>query len=312
MSQPLYRIGVLSQLTGLSTHAIRVWEKRYGASSPHRSPGGARLYTQEDVARFQLIQRLLEQGYATRAIANLSLEKLRELASSRPTEGASTAAPSVTAKSERDEEQASTVRSLVDALAELKIDAAERTLARASNEYSPRDLVMQVLAPTLKEVGRRWQGGELCTASEHAASALLRTRLGALLASQPPGSGAPVVCTTPAGEQHELGALLVAILTAMHGRRVVYLGANLPAEQIAEAVKMSRAKAVALSVVAMTGSAAAKELSRIAAALPREVEVVVGGGGAKPGLRVPKNVHILGSLEELEHWLDSAERRLKP
>jgi methanogenic corrinoid protein MtbC1 len=197
---------------------------------------------------------------------------------------------------------------LVDALAELKLDAAERILAQASNDYSPRDLVMHVVAPTLREVGQRWESGELCTASEHAASALMRTRLGALLAAQPPGTGSAVVCTTPAGELHELGALLVAVLTAMHGRRVVYLGANLPAGEIAEAVKMSRAKAVAISVIGMTAGAASKELKRIAALLPPKVELVVGGGGAKPRLLLPTNARNLGTLEELERWLDRGAR----
>ena len=111
-----------------------------------------------------------------------------------------------------------------------------RALTQATNAFSPHDLVVDVLAPTLDEIGVRWESGDLCIASEHAASAMLRTQLGALLAAQSVDERPPVICTTPSGEQHELGALLAAVVIAMHGRRAVYLGANLPASQIAQAV----------------------------------------------------------------------------
>lgn len=300
MNEPLYRIGTLAKLTGLSTHAIRVWERRYGAATPNRAPGGARLYTDEDVRRFRLIHQLITRGYATRAIASLSLAKLSALASpeldpsSTPDE-----------RGEPDQGARVVIEDLLRAITDMKIDAAERVLLRASNEFSPRELVTSVLAPALAEIGARWASGELCTASEHAASAMLRTRLGVMLAAQPVGNAAPVVCTTPAGEQHELGALLVAVLIAMRGRRAIFLGANLPAGQIAEAARMSRASGVALSLVSLPAAAARRELSLIAAALPSNVAILLGGRGAGDLRKLPERVQVLSTLPDLERWLDS-------
>jgi len=293
VSQPRYRIGTLAKLSGLSTHAIRVWEKRYGAQSPERSPGGARLYTDDDVKRFRLIQDLLKRGYATRAIAHLNTAELAELSE-----------PSAATSPPTDEQAAATAHALVDAVAAIDLDAAERVLLRAGNEFAPRELVTTVLAPALTEIGARWQSGSLCTASEHAASAMLRTRLGALLAAQPAGDTPPVICTTPAGERHELGALLVAVVIAMRGRRCLFLGADLPAEEIAVAARRSQALAVVLSLVALSAADAKRELNRIVKALPAGVEVVVGGrGGASLG-RLPPRVRRLGGFSELERWVD--------
>lgn len=297
-----YRIGTVAALAGLTTHAIRVWERRYGASAPSRSAGGARLYSEQDVQRFKLIKRLLEQGYSTRAIASLDLARLSALATA---EAPAVRAPSVAPEAER---ARATIDSLLAAVADMNVDAAERALQRASNDFSPRELVTQVLAPALEEVGSRWASGELCTASEHAASALLRTRLGALLAAQAVSKAPPVVCTTPAGEQHELGALVVAVLIAMRGRRAVFLGANLPAPEIAEAARLSKAAAIALSVVSLASADAQRELARIRKAVPTSIDVLVGGRGSAGLKRLPTGIRALRSLEDLESWLDARAR----
>jgi MerR family transcriptional regulator, light-induced transcriptional regulator len=305
LSPPAYRIGTVARLTGLSTHAIRVWERRYGAVAPSRSAGGARLYAERDVQRFKLIKQLLDSGYSTRAIASLDLAQLSELAAPDETNAAEVVAA----------QEPRPVRAIIDALleaiGEMDVELAERVLVRAGNDFSPRDLVTSVLAPALEEIGARWASGELCTASEHAASALLRTRLGALLAAQPVGKSPPVVCTTPSGEQHELGALLVAVLIAMTGRRAVFLGANLPAEQIVEAARLSRAGSVALSVVVLPPDAARRELKRLVKLLPASVELVVGGRGTTHLGQIPRRVRILRSLAELEAWLDETSRKVR-
>jgi methylmalonyl-CoA mutase cobalamin-binding subunit len=150
-------------------------------------------------------------------------------------------------------------------------------LLQASNDFSPRQLVTAVLAPALEQVGERWASGELCTASEHAASALLRT---------------------------QLGALLVAVLIAMRGCRAVYLGANLPAQQIVEAARLSRASAVALSIVNLAPDDAERQLTALCQALPRKVEVLLGGRGVPPAQQLPARARLLSSLEDLERWLD--------
>jgi MerR family transcriptional regulator, light-induced transcriptional regulator len=298
VSQALYRIGTLARLSGLSTHAIRVWERRYGAASPQRAPGGARLYTEMDLQRFQLISRLLQRGYSTRAIANLDLAQLTELA--KPEHEPPPAPPAA----EHSRPAHEVIESLLEAIRGMDVELAERVLARASNELSPRELVVRVVAPALEEIGARWASGDLCTASEHAASALLRTRLGALLSAQPVGKAPPVVCTTPSGEAHELGALLVAVLIAMSGRRAIFLGADLPAQQIAEAVRMSGARSVAISVVVLAPEDAQRELTQLSELLPRNVDLVVGGRGANALTQLPARVRVLGTFAALEGWLE--------
>lgn len=298
MNEARYRIGTLARLTGVTTHAIRVWERRYGAMSPVRTPGGARLYTDHDVQRLRLVKKLLGRGYTISAIAKLDMAALSLLA---PAEAVTASvAPDTDARAR------AAIEEILSAIAELDLERAGRSLAQATNSFSPHDLVTRVVAPVLDEIGTRWQSGEICVAAEHAASAMLRTQLGTLLAAQPVSNKPPIVCTTPAGEQHELGALLVAVMVAMHGRRAVYLGANLPAEQIAEAARLSRAGGVALSLVGVPAEDARRELGLLCKALPPGVEVLIGGRRVAELRDLPERVQVLSSLPQLERWLLTA------
>jgi DNA-binding transcriptional MerR regulator len=73
-----YRIGTVSTLTGLSTHTIRAWERRYGVVEPSRSPSGLRLYGDADVSRLQLLRALTDCGEAIGEVARLPDASLRE------------------------------------------------------------------------------------------------------------------------------------------------------------------------------------------------------------------------------------------
>ncbi len=300
MSEPRYRIGTLSKLTGVTTHAIRIWERRYGALAPKRTPGGARLYDDDDVERLRTIKKLLDRGYTISAIATLDAPALARLLLPGGTSIEKLLAPEPSQRARQ------LIDELLDAMADLDLERAGRTLLQAGNVFSPHDLVTSVLAPALDELGTRWESGDICIASEHAASAMLRTQLGMLLAAQPVNGQAAVVCTTPAGEQHELGALLAAVVIAMHGRRTVYLGASLPADQIAHAARLSHADSVALSLVGLAADDARRELESLCRALPAHVQVLVGGRRASELVALPERVRVLSGLSDLEVWLQNA------
>jgi DNA-binding transcriptional MerR regulator len=52
----------VSQRTGVPAATLRTWERRYGFLRPLRSPGGYRLYGEEEIARIQQVKYLLDQG----------------------------------------------------------------------------------------------------------------------------------------------------------------------------------------------------------------------------------------------------------
>jgi len=83
-TDPTYRIGAVSRLTGIAPDTLRVWERRYGAVVPMRSEKGSRLYSQDDVGRLALIKRLVDSGDAISRVANLDKDELAERAQGTP------------------------------------------------------------------------------------------------------------------------------------------------------------------------------------------------------------------------------------
>lgn len=79
-----YRSGVAARLAGLPVETLRVWERRYAISAPHRSPHGQRLYTAEQVQRLALLKRVVDQGHPIGTVATLPSARLLELAGAAP------------------------------------------------------------------------------------------------------------------------------------------------------------------------------------------------------------------------------------
>lgn len=77
-TEHIYRIGSVAKLSGLSSHTIRTWERRYFMESASRTATNRRRYTREDVDKFSLLNWLTDHGEAIGAIAHLDLENLRQ------------------------------------------------------------------------------------------------------------------------------------------------------------------------------------------------------------------------------------------
>lgn len=77
-SESTFGIGAVARLTGIPMDTLRVWERRYKAVVPRRSPQNRRFYTRSDVTRLLLIKQLLEQGEPVSSIVQLQESELRD------------------------------------------------------------------------------------------------------------------------------------------------------------------------------------------------------------------------------------------
>jgi len=78
-SSRCYRIGDVARYVGLSTHALRAWERRYGTVKPERTPGGNRLYDRDQIDRLKTLKRLTDYGHSIGEVAHLPLPELKRL-----------------------------------------------------------------------------------------------------------------------------------------------------------------------------------------------------------------------------------------
>jgi DNA-binding transcriptional MerR regulator/methylmalonyl-CoA mutase cobalamin-binding subunit len=282
-------IKVVARRTGLSAHVIRIWEKRYGAVEPERTGTNRRLYSDEQIERLSLLRDITRSGHSIGHVAKLPTEKLRELA--REFQGASNSAP-------RPLSAAPAAPAFLDegiaAVRSLDARSLEDTLKRAATELGALGLLQRVVAPLVQTIGDLWRDGAITAAHEHFASAVIRLYLGQTAGPFAGAENGPVlVVATPVGQIHELGALLVGAAAANLGWQVTYLGASLPAAEIAGAARQRQARAVALSLVYPEDDPRLEgELTRLREHLP-EVPLLVGGR-ALPACR--------GLVEKVGAW----------
>jgi DNA-binding transcriptional MerR regulator len=278
-----YPLRSAARLTGLSPELLRAWERRYAVVEPVRTPGGTRRYRAADLERLRLLKAATDAGHRISSLAGLSNPELEQLGTIR---------------------EAAPQHRLAEILAALDgFDAAEaqRLLALQLAALGVVRFARDVALPLVREIGERWAAGRMRIGSEHLATAVLRSLLGsALLPSANSLRGPRIVFATLTGERHELGLLMAALSALGAGANPVYLGPDLPIEDLLYAVSSSRAAAVALSIVASPARNAAGPLAALRAGLPADVHVWVGGAGAS-ALTLPANVDRIEGYEQLEH-----------
>jgi len=282
-----YAPGAVARMTGISAHALRAWERRYGAVQPRRTPGGSRRYSERDVRRLRLLRRAVDAGHPIGQVALLPDEEVAR----RLEFGGDARRGAVS--------EALPVEQILDSLRRLDIDRVERSLALQLAVLGPRSFAQELAVPLLRRVGEEWERGELSVAAEHAASAALRSLLGPTVRRDGAAATGPTVLfSTPAGERHELGALIAAAWALGAGVRSVYLGPDLPADELTLAARTLGAKAVALGVAGDDAARAEREIRALRRALPERVRIWLGGCAAG-ALAVP-GVDTIHRLEELE------------
>ncbi len=114
---------------------------------------------------------------------------------------------------------------------------------------SVRDIYLHVLLPAQAELGRMWMTGEINVAEEHFASHTTKMVMGQLLsrAKSQPHNGKTVLAAAVASNRHDIGLYAVADFFDMAGWRTIQLGADVPINDLAQAVECFDADLVALS-----------------------------------------------------------------
>jgi methanogenic corrinoid protein MtbC1/DNA-binding XRE family transcriptional regulator len=149
-------------------------------------------------------------------------------------------------------------------------------------------LLLDVLVPAQREVGARWERGELSIAQEHWATEVTSGEIVRLRRSfpAPRDLGLRALVAAPQGERHALAAQCIAALLGWHGWRVDLLGGDLPAEELARFAASRGADLVALSVTLPAHLPAAAAAAHAVAALDPAPALLVGGAalGSPPQL----------------------------
>jgi MerR family transcriptional regulator, light-induced transcriptional regulator len=300
-------IRVVARRTGLTPALIRIWEKRYGVIEPRRTATGRRVYSDGDIDRLQLLRRAILRGRRVGEVSGLSNESLEALIREddraepvvppaplpTPTIGSDTALAVRWPAIGGDRQAASVVvEEAMNAVRNLDAPRLDGILNRALLAAGATAFAEQIIGPLLRTIGEEWEKGRLDPYAEHFSIEIVRQLIFRVLFRVNPDASAPAaVVATPAGQRHDLGASLVACAAQAEGWRVVYLGADLPARDIARAAEQGRVEVVALSIVYPPDDPRLNaEFSELHRRLPKGVSVIVGGPAAPSYARTLRRI----------------------
>lgn len=291
----LYPMRVVTRLTGLSAHTIRVWERRYGAVTPVRTGGNSRRYSAEDVRRLGLLKEATDLGYKIMNLAELENAALEELVAgeSKTRPASASPAPKDGLEQLRNE--------YLESIRRFDARSASELLGRAAMLLEPTVFVFDVVLPILRETGLLWAKDDFTVAHEHLVTFQMRGLMDTLLRLSSPHEGAPrILVATPEGFLHEFGALAGALLAAARGFEPVYLGSGVPIADLMAAVQSSRADLLLLGVLHKPDAQLMESLNAQLARLASLTPLWVGLPPDHPNLGAVPGVRYFDRFEDLD------------
>jgi MerR family transcriptional regulator, light-induced transcriptional regulator len=204
---------------GVSPELLRAWETRYGLLRPERTPGGLRLFSEEDERRVRRMCALIAGGVPASEAARLA--KLEE-------------GPGAVAGAEGAQAIEELLEAAVESLDEAGAQSALDTMFR---RLPLQRALVEVVLPFLNTVGRRWASSRMSVAQEHFASNIIGARLRGLSRGWGEGVGPLAILACPAGERHDLGLLCFGLALRERGWRITYFGADTPLEEITRSLE---------------------------------------------------------------------------
>jgi methanogenic corrinoid protein MtbC1 len=241
---PVYNMKAVEQQTGISAATLRAWERRYHLVEPKRTTSGYRLYSDRDIALLRWVRNQMTEGLTISRVVAM-VENLRSSGDSLFVDEDDTPVPYY-----RDAPQPPNelVRPLYDALVDMDDDRADEIIEQAFSMYTMATVYVELIAPTLIEIGEAWHRGDIFISTEHYATAYLRGRLLALLQAYPHRPDSPTIFVGCAPtERHEVGALIFAVMLRQAGYNVVYLGQDVPVNDVIQTALQTRPAMICMS-----------------------------------------------------------------
>lgn len=162
------------------------------------------------------------------------------------------------------------------------------------------DIYVDVITESLRSIGSLWEQNEISVAQEHMASAIAQYVIAMIyprLVPTSPTRGSMVV-TGVSGEQHQIGANLVADALEENGWTMRFLGTNLPHSTILSTIEEISADVLCISTTLVANLPSAADLIKVVRGkLGEKAPRIVAGGAA---YRIaPKFVEEIGSAEAI-------------
>lgn len=209
----IYSISDLAELTGVKTHTLRVWEKRYGLLKPQRTDSNIRYYLDSDLKVLMLVLDLYNHGVRISRIAEMTPDEMeaevKKLATTDP-----------------DDESA-----LIHCLIDLDVNGMDVILDKRIRKHGFEATLMNLILPLLDKMELMWLSGNIEEAHEACFRELIKRKtIREIDALEHHCNGPKVIMLLPPGNQQELSHLFMHYFLRRQGLCITDLGCQVSTE----------------------------------------------------------------------------------
>ncbi len=205
----IYSISDLAELTGIKTHTLRVWEKRYALLTPQRTESNIRYYLDSDLKMLMLVLNLYNHGVKISRIAEMSPDEIEE--------------ESKRISSTLEDQEARLMQNIVD----LNVTGIDAVLNHYITHNGFEATLMDLILPVLEKMELMWISGSIEEAHEACFKELIKRKtIREIDALKHNCSGPKVIMLLPKGNQQELSHLFMHYFVRRQGLCITDMGCN--------------------------------------------------------------------------------------
>lgn len=235
----MYSIQDLARLSGIKAHTIRIWEKRYNLLTPDRTDTNIRLYNDDQLKKLLNTCTLISHGGKISKVSKLSEIEI------------STQVESLMLPETKDEQLDVFINRIIESGLTYNNALFEKSFASATLRLGLHKCYQQVIIPALVKLGLMWGKSELMPVQEHFISNLIRQKLFSAIdgLEEPAANSKKYLLFLPENENHEIGLLFAHYLIRKAGHKVIYLGQNVPTENLKTSIEKIKPNMLVLFIV---------------------------------------------------------------
>ncbi|QOR68706.1 MerR family transcriptional regulator [Cytobacillus suaedae] len=286
----MYTIKKVSELVGIPSVTIRAWENRYHIITPHRTEGGHRLYSQNDIDTLLWLRTQIEEEGLKISEAIRLLRQSPEVETSSSSQVVEVKQTTYTDLTEK----------LYNYLTKFDSDKSNQIIDFAFSMYHYEDVFHKVFVPVLYRAGDEWELGKITVAQEHFASELILQRFTQFFRILPINKSLPkALAFCPEGENHQLGLMLYSLFLRKKAHDVIYLGPNTPFSGLTNLINSNNISIVAISLTNSRYEEQVTSWINECLDVNKDVSFVLGGKGFEQS-KTPKNSYVLSADSDWE------------
>ncbi len=290
-----FTIKDIENLSGIKAHTLRIWEQRYNFLAPKRKESLHRYYDNEDLKQILRISQLYHRGIKISKIAGLTDDAIRSMTMGQSEEKASSII---------------LVHQMIEAAIDFDEPKFEKILDTAFKQLGFENTLIDVVYQFLERMGLLWLTDHIIPAQEHFSSNIIRRKMIVQIESlkeSPSISDKVYVLFTLEGERHEIPLLLVYYLMKASGKRCIYMGIDLPFDDLVTYVKHKNPTHLYFHAIANVSDQPIEQHVATLVQLFPDQQILMSGPLTKEIKAPHSNLKVLYSLPEMIAYIKSID-----